>query len=168
MTTTTEDPSTEVPASEPEQEPFDAERARAKIAKANSEAANLRKRMKDLEAKAARLDELEESSKTETQRIADQQRSLEDRAVKADAEAARLRVALRKGLTETQARRLVGATDEELEADADELLASFKPADPGSPPGPPGRPSERLTGGGDPTTEPDPDIDTIVSKIRRV
>jgi hypothetical protein len=166
MTTTTGDPSTKDPASEPEQEPFDAERARAKIAKANSEAANLRKRMKELEAKAERLDKLEESSKTEAQRLADQQRSLEDRAAKADSEAARLRVALRKGLTETQARRLVGATDEELEADADELLASFKPADSG-PPGPPGRPSERLTGGGDPTTEPDPDIDTIVSKIRR-
>ena len=34
-------------------------------------------------------------------------------------------MALRKGLTEVQAKRLVGTTEEELEADAVDLLASF-------------------------------------------
>ncbi len=37
----------------------------------------------------------------------------------------RLEVALEKGLSKTQAKRLVGTTEEELMADADELLASF-------------------------------------------
>lgn len=40
-------------------------------------------------------------------------------------------VAHEKGLTAAQARRLVGATREELAADADELLKDFKPADGG-------------------------------------
>jgi len=40
----------------PEGEPFDVERAKAKIAKANSEAASLRKRLKELEARAAKAD----------------------------------------------------------------------------------------------------------------
>jgi hypothetical protein len=40
-------------------------------------------------------------------------------------ENAKLRVALRHGLTEKQAARLVGTTEEELEADAEELVAEF-------------------------------------------
>lgn len=42
-----------------------------------------------------------------------------------DAEVLKYRVALRKGLTEVQAKRLVGTTEEELEEDAEELLSSF-------------------------------------------
>jgi hypothetical protein len=41
----------------------------------------------------------------------------------------RAEVATSKGLTAAQARRLQGSTVEELEADADDLLTSFKPAD---------------------------------------
>lgn len=40
-------------------------------------------------------------------------------------EVLKLRVALRKGLSETQAKRLLGTNEEELEQDAEELLASF-------------------------------------------
>lgn len=40
----------------------------------------------------------------------------------------RLEVALDKGLTRVQAKRLLGSTKEEIEKDADELLESFKPA----------------------------------------
>jgi hypothetical protein len=41
----------------------------------------------------------------------------------------RLRVAIRLGLNETQAKRLVGSNEEELEDDAKELLAAFRPAE---------------------------------------
>ena len=58
-----------------------------------------------------------------------------------------------KGLTPAQAKRLQGATRDELEADADDLLETFKPAEGVKPP-PGGKPTERLTGGGDPTEEP--------------
>jgi hypothetical protein len=49
-------------------------------------------------------------------------------------EALRASVALAKGLTPTQAKRLIGSTSEELEADADELLADIKNTKPGSAP----------------------------------
>lgn len=48
-----------------------------------------------------------------------------EKATKAEQQVLRLGVALDKGLTETQAKRLIGATREELEADADELMESF-------------------------------------------
>lgn len=54
-------------------------------------------------------------------------RKAAERATKAEGELLRLRVAMRKGLTETQAKRLIGNTEEELEDDADDLLATFKP-----------------------------------------
>ncbi len=47
----------------------------------------------------------------------------------ADARAMRAEVASSKGLTAAQAKRLQGKTVEELEADAEELLAAFKPVD---------------------------------------
>jgi hypothetical protein len=68
----------------------------------------------DLKAKA-------EGAKTLEDRVAEierQARESEERALRAE-------VANAKGLTPTQAKRLVGGTREELEADADELLADI-------------------------------------------
>lgn len=125
-----------------------------KIKKRNSELRNMRARMKAAEEKAKKYDELEESKKTETEKLVEQTKSLEDRATKAEADAMRFRVALRKGLSDTQAKRLVGFTEEELESDADDLLASFGGANPSKGDPPPGKPREDLRGGGDPTEEP--------------
>lgn len=139
-----------------DEEPFDEERAKAKIAKANSEAANLRKRLKEAEKAEAELKKIQDAQKSDAERSADEKKSLEDKAAKAEAEVLKLRVALRKGLSDTQAKRLVGTTEDELEADADELLESFKPSDDkdtGKPGG--GKPKEALRGGGDPTEEPE-------------
>jgi len=63
-------------------------------------------------------------------------------------------VAADRGLTQKQARRLVGSTREELEADADDLLASFgTPADGGK--GGKGRAEPaRLRPGGMPNPKP--------------
>lgn len=65
----------------------------------------------ELKAKAAGATTLEE-------RVA----GIEQQAKESEARALRAEVANAKGLTPTQAKRLVGATKEELEADADELL----------------------------------------------
>lgn len=60
----------------------------------------------------------------------------------------RAEVAHEKGLTAKQAARLVGATREELTADADELLATF-PAAPATPGTPRPDPSQGARGGGE-------------------
>ena len=140
-----------------QEEDFDAERAKAKIAKANSEASNLRKRMKELEEKAKKLDEIEDANKSEVERATSSLKAAEERAQAAELKAMRLEVAAAKGLTPAQAKRLVGASIEELEADADELVDTFKPADSGeqsSKPQMPGKPQQHLRSGGDPTEEP--------------
>ncbi|MFB6948902.1 hypothetical protein ACFCXP_04635 [Streptomyces niveus] len=82
-------------------------------------------RLKELEPLAAKAKKLEEASKTEAEKLTERATAAEERAAKAEAKAMRLEVASKKGLTEAQAKRLVGSTPEELEADADELLSSF-------------------------------------------
>lgn len=68
----------------------------------------------DLKAKAGNATTLEE-------RVAE----IERQAKESEARAMRAEVANAKGLTPTQAKRLVGTTREELESDADELLADI-------------------------------------------
>ena len=75
---------------------------------------------------AARLKQIEDRDKGESEKIAERLAEAERRAEQADQRALRLEVASEKGLTAVQAKRLVGATREELEADADELLETFK------------------------------------------
>jgi len=85
----------------------------------------------DLKAKAARLDELEEANKSEHQKLLERVEAAERRAEEAErarAQAAvemlRTKVAVDKGLPPALAARLRGETEEEIAADADELLAS--------------------------------------------
>lgn len=66
-----------------------------------------------------------------------------------------------KGLTPAQAKRLVGSTLEELEADADEILEAF-PSAARKPPT--DRPTPDLRGGNDPTDETI-DIKALVDSI---
>lgn len=118
--------------------------------------ARLKARIKELEPLASKAKELEDSTKSEAQRLADERDAHRSRAERAEQDLLRLRVALRKGLTETQAKRLVGASEEDLEADADELLASFRPASGDEPPAvekPAGRPKEKLRPGAVPDAE---------------
>ncbi len=58
--------------------------------------------------------------------------AIEERERKAELRDLRAEVATVKGLTPAQAKRLQGSTREELESDADDLLASF-PGKPGTP-----------------------------------
>ncbi|MEV7492160.1 hypothetical protein AB0O08_15575 [Streptomyces anulatus] len=57
---------------ETEEKPFDRKQAEAKIRKANSEAQNLRKRLKELEPAAAELQRIKDSEKSDTERLNDQ------------------------------------------------------------------------------------------------
>jgi hypothetical protein len=66
---------------------------------------------------------------------AEKRAAAEQRAVDAELRATRFEVAHEKGLTPTQAKRLVGTTRDELAADADEILKDFPvvPAKPAAP-----------------------------------
>lgn len=125
---------------------------------------NLRTDLEKAKPAVARVKELEDASKSEAQKLAEDRDTHKGRADKAEAQLMRLTVGLEKGLTPAQAKRLVGTTKEELEADADELLASFgsKDASPTTT-----RPRETLRGGGDPTEEPAPDMRKIADSIPR-
>lgn len=104
---------------------------------------------------AKELEKIREGQKTAEQKAADKAAEIERRASKAESDAARLRVALRKGLTETQAKRLIGDDEEALERDADELLASFvtQDAEPDTAEDPKRRPTERLRSGAVPVAD---------------
>ena len=79
---------------------------------------DLRSDKDKLKPLADKARELEDAQKSEVDKLNDRIKELEPTAH----EAARLRVALDKGLTLKQAKRLVGDTEEELAADADQLL----------------------------------------------
>lgn len=124
-------------------------------------------RAKENADKAKELDALKEGEKTDLQKATETAAEAERRATEAERDAARLKVALKKGLTEAQAKRLLGDTEEELEQDADELLASFKPEEgenegeegenepEGEKKEPRRRPKERVKPGAIPSSEPD-------------
>lgn len=79
----------------------------------------------DLKTKAAEYDKAQEASKTELQKERERAEAAEKERDKASMAGWRAEVALAKGLTVTQAKRLVDTTKEELEKDADELLADL-------------------------------------------
>lgn len=97
---------------------------------------------------------LEEEGKSDSDKVSEQldalQKQLEEEKearTRSEAEALRLRVAQAKGLTEAQAKRLQGSTQEELEADADDLLETFGGKDDPSEKKGLGRPKESLQPG---------------------
>lgn len=124
----------------------------------------------DLRPYADKAKELEDASRSDIERAANEAATNLNRAEKAETEAMRLRVALRMGLNEVQSRRLVGSSEEELEADAKELLASFRPAEekdddkseesdaePERPENSRRRPQERLRPGAVPDADTEPE-----------
>lgn len=115
------------------------------------------------------LKEREDAEKSELQRAQEAAKEAEQRAEDAEAQALRLKVAARKGLSEKQASRLVGDTEEDLEADADELIAEFTRDDESEDDSDEQplsrRPKEKLESGADPDAEEQPDPDEIADKI---
>jgi hypothetical protein len=133
-----------------------------------------RKARRDAERKAAdlekRLQAVEDKDKPEVERLTKQIAALEKDRDQAAQRADRLEVAVLRSLDEDKARRITsaakrlnGATREELEADADEFLTTFAVPDPEPRPAPAGKPREALKPGtGDPTA---PVEETDLSKL---
>ncbi|AXH89415.1 hypothetical protein [Micromonospora aurantiaca] len=109
-----------------------------------------RKARRALEAKLAEYQKAEQEKAEADKTEAEKRAAAEQRAEQAELRALRLEVAAEKGLTPAQAKRLVGATREELEADADDILATFPtaPAVPAPKPTPKPDPSQGSRGGG--------------------
>lgn len=142
--TEAETATTEAPTIVPEVEP--ATGLASEVEKWKELARKNEQRAKENAQAAKRLAEIEEANKSEAQRAAD----AEQRAIEAELRALRLEVATEKGLSPAQAKRLVGSTRDELEADAEELLDTFKSTDEPQKPAPSGKPVERLVPGSDP------------------
>lgn len=131
---------------------FDPAKAWKLIENVRGDAAKLKAERDELAKKAK---ELEDASKSDDEKREERATSAETKAAALEREAARLRIALKKGLTETQAKRLVGDNEEELEKDADELLESFQDDDGGDGDGTRRTPKPRLRTGAAPSSEPE-------------
>lgn len=137
--------------------------------KANEEAKKFRLRAKENEDAAKRLAEIEESQKTETQKLTDKLNEATRQTGETALENARLRVALRHGLTEDQARRLIGSSEDELDADAEQLKASLgltNTEETPSTPSLPQRPREQLRSGSQPVI-PIGDDDALLAAVKK-
>lgn len=115
----------------------------------------------------SKVDEIARKDESETERLKRELAEAQATANKSTEESAemralRLEVALEKGLTVVQARRLVGQTKEEMEADADALVESFggsgKSGEDDSERLPSGRPQRRLVSAGGPGADDSEDI----------
>lgn len=84
-----------------------------------------RENIKELKRKASEYDQLQESQKTEHQRMTEKLAEFERKAAEAELRVLKVEVAASKGLSAVQAKRLQGSTKEELEADADEIIEAF-------------------------------------------
>jgi hypothetical protein len=160
----------DIPAEEQE---FDAQRARKRIYdlladrnRAQDTVAEVTERAEQLEAKLAEA--ADPKALEDLQKEAQKAREDAEKAKSGgNVLALKYEVALDKGLTKSQARRLIGETREDLEADAEELLETFggkgkrsnKDDDDNDDDGPTPRrgPRSRFVNPGDP--DPDKDLD---------
>lgn len=152
-----DEPTPTEPEKDPEPAPPEEEQPKPAEVPAEVKAA-LRKANKEAETLRLKLKEYEDRDKTEVDKLNERLALAERRALDAE----RLEVALEKGLTRTQAKRLVGTTREELEADADELIADLGATNEPRP-SPTQKPQERLKPG---NNDPDAPVDeTDVKKL---
>ncbi|WP_064075907.1 capsid assembly scaffolding protein Gp46 family protein [Prescottella equi] len=101
------------------------------------------------------LTKLRDGEKSELQREKERADAAEKRSKELEDDKLRRDVAADKGLPAKLAARLRGSTKEELEADADELLADYAPPADSGRRQLPGKPRENLRGGGSPDDEPE-------------
>ncbi|MGW4114816.1 hypothetical protein ACWEFJ_28410 [Actinosynnema sp. NPDC004786] len=148
----------------------DKPRGKRALRKKNSENRNLRRRLTQAEEDAQKWRDYQASQKTDQEKQADRLTEAETRLGKVENENVRLRIALSKGLTLKQAMRLVGDTEEELEADADDFLAELgeKPGRTDKTDKVKTRPRTALKGGARPDEEPDEtDPRKLAAKVTR-
>lgn len=141
------------------EQPDDVEALRKALATAQASARRADALAKQNQAAARKLAQLEDASKSEQQRAVEAQKAAEDRASKAEGELLRLRIAADHNLSPSDARRLIGSTEDELRTDAAAYAEEHKrPATTAS-----RRPSEALRSGAggsepdEPVEELDPD-----------
>jgi hypothetical protein len=102
-----------------EEKPFDRKQAEAKIRKANSEAANLRKRLRELEPKAAELQAIKDSEKSESERLNDQLARANEQIASTRQRLAKSRVQALAGGSFADPEDAVGALDLDSYIDSD-------------------------------------------------
>lgn len=131
----------------PDEEPFDVERAKTKIAKANSEARALRERLRELEGKAARLDEIEAANKSELEKANERAAAAERERQQSQAEALRWRIAAKHGISDEDAELFLTGIDADTltkqaerltERDAERKKNGNRAPNEGKTPSPPG------------------------------
>lgn len=112
--------------------------------------------------RADALKKYEDANKSESERLQEALTTHQSRADKAEAALKRREIAETRAPEHATAahiravaRRLVGDSDDDLEADADELFALLAPAPVPASARTPSRPKEQLRGGGDPNEEPE-------------
>ena len=93
------------------EKPFDRKQAEAKIRKANSEAANLRKRLKEQEPQLAELQRIKDSEKTESERLNDQLEAAKQQIASTRQRLAKSRVQALAGSSFADPEDAVGALD---------------------------------------------------------
>lgn len=98
------------------------------VAKWKAMARKHEQQAKENAAAAQKLAAIEEASKTEAQKAADKMADYERRTVDAEQRALRYEVGVEKGVPTKLLRYLTGMTKDEIEANADQLLADFGPA----------------------------------------
>lgn len=121
--TTTED--TDAP--EAEESGLDP-KAQEALSKVRREAANLRKRIKDLEPAAKKLKELEDKDKSETQRLTDQLTEMQKQIAKHEARELRISAATAAGLPADMAEFITATDPDEAKAQAKKLKEFGKAA----------------------------------------
>lgn len=94
---------------------------------------NLRAEKAALQEKARKFDELEQANMSDAEKLSNKTTAAEARADAAESKLLRMEIATAKGLTPEQAARLNGSTAEELNTDADSLLALFGQQPPAPP-----------------------------------
>jgi hypothetical protein len=124
---------------------------------------------KERDTLAKQVKDHEDATKSDTQKLEDRATTAEQQLAAERRTAVRLEVAIEKGLTPTQAKRLVGDTKEELAADADELLKSFKDDDDGGSGDSRRTPKPRLKPGASGGAEPEEtDPEKLAAQVPRM
>lgn len=142
---------------------------RGQLDETSAEAEELQQKLADAKSPEDLTKLQEENARLIKER--DEAKQNASKTSESDLKALRYEIALDKGLTRRQALRLVGSTKEELEEDADELLAEFGSAgEPGDREGEPEPgiargPRRQIRNGGDPNPGGKPEEPIDYSKV---
>lgn len=136
---------TEDPAPEADESGLDP-KAQEALSKARREAANLRKRLKDLEPAARKLKELEDKDKSETQRLTEQLGEMQQKIALYETRELRIAAATSVGLPADMVQFITASDAEEAKAQAKKLLEWRKTTPPDLRQGARATPAAQMTG----------------------